>query len=941
MLCVFNRGIWGNAFLLLYLITSLIISKPAHAETQLNYEKALSAYKAQRFDESMIYLKNALQASPDNLPSKILMGQLLTQMGQYQTAEVEFSEAIIQGADIGLFAESWGLALLKLKEFNTIIDFKQFDNFSKSQLLSWQRIRANACILAKNYDCAKESFNSIGTLSKNQVEQFNGLANIALNQKNYPLALDYLTQANGIDVNNAITWQLKGLVARNQNNLELSLNYLQKAFELDPNDPYILRNLADVYLASNNNEAAKETINTILSASPDDPFAILVNSWLLKDTQLEPKAEAKFKELAVKINNYPSELVEQDQSLLFLRALVAFRQQNFEQAERDFGKLRKFDDSDLSPIIFLARSYIALNKEKDAIVLLEENQQVLSALPDVQVMLADLYIKNNKNFKAVWLQENLEREYPKNIQVKLLAAKLLIARDKLQEGMDSLEGLLKQYPKNETVLFVHSVFCLQIGQYEKANSSISELLKIHPNDAINLNIKSAALIKLNQLDEAQTYLNKTLALQPTLLSAKFNLASTYFSQNNLGKARQLLTEILQKDAKFNAALLMLADIQLTEKQYEEAKANYRLVLLNENQNIQALEGIVSVHLAKNELEEALVQLNKLTKLQSQNPKFVIQKAQIFLTLQDKAQSQKEIDSLSKMAQNNAPLLIALSKLQLLSGEVNDAISSFGKAQALQPKSLPLALQFAELLLNNNKTDAAAKQMKLIDKSFTADETTTFLKGRLAEQQGNVEQANQFYLKTLEINDQNELALAKLYGLVVQGYPKQIFEIKIKQLVSQYPQRYFPRNLLAQYFYYSGEYEQAAVQYELLLKHPELSNKPAMLNRLALVYMPINLAKSTQYAKQAFELEQTNPSILTTYGWLLTQQNQATQGLSFLRKALARSQQNPAIHYYIAVSLEKLGLVPEAISELKTLFSKQVEFAESTEAKALYKKLTEV
>ena len=165
-----------------------------------------------------------------------------------------------------------------------------------------------------------------------------------------------MQKAGEIEPTNPITWQLKGLVARNQNKLELALEYLHRAFELEPNDPYILRNLADVYLASNNNQAAKETINIILSSSPNDPFAILVNRWLQQDTVLEAEAEKKFNELAVKISNYPTELIEQEQSLLFLRALVAFRQQNFAQAERDFIKLRKLDDSDISPILLLAKS---------------------------------------------------------------------------------------------------------------------------------------------------------------------------------------------------------------------------------------------------------------------------------------------------------------------------------------------------------------------------------------------------------------------------------------------------------------------------------------------------------------------------------------------------------------------------------------------------------
>ena len=58
------------------LLLNLGVSSIAYADSGLNYEKALSAYNEKRFDVSMVHLKNALQSSPDNLPSKILMGKL-------------------------------------------------------------------------------------------------------------------------------------------------------------------------------------------------------------------------------------------------------------------------------------------------------------------------------------------------------------------------------------------------------------------------------------------------------------------------------------------------------------------------------------------------------------------------------------------------------------------------------------------------------------------------------------------------------------------------------------------------------------------------------------------------------------------------------------------------------------------------------------------------
>jgi putative PEP-CTERM system TPR-repeat lipoprotein len=927
-----------NILVIACLTLSLHFSSFTFANTQIHYEKALSAYKEQRFDESMIHLKNALLSARENLPSKILMGQLLAQLGQFEAAEVEFAEVINQGADISLFADVWGATLMKLKAYQTIINFNQFTRFSKTQHLAWLRLRASACMSAKDYDCATQSYVDIGKFTDNKTETLNGLASVQLNLKRFEQAYEYLQQANKIEPNDPITWQLKGLVAKNKNQLELALAYLQKAFELNPDDPFILRHLADVYLAANNNEAAKDTINTILAVSPNDPFAIVVNNWLQKDTTLEEKAEKKFKELTTKINNLPDEYVRQEHSLLFLRGLINFRQQKFEDSARDFTNLRKMDDSDISPVILLAKSYIALGKEKEAIELLEESQQDLLSLPDVLVMLADLYINNGKNFKALSLLQTLQKKYPDNISIQLLDAKLRIARGQIQPGMERLDLLVSNYPENLDILLLHSILNLQTQQFSKANTSISKLLATNPNDAIKLNIKGAILIKLNQIDEAQTYIKQALDIHPNLLAAKINLASTYYLQNNNPSSIRVLDEILRDNSGYVPAVLLLAKIQFSENKLDEAQKSYRLVLINNRVNIEALEGLTTIHLARNEKKDALVQLNKLGKIDSLNPKYMIQKAQVYLSLQDSENSQYQISNLKSIAKGNAALLIALSKLQLLSGNLQEAIQSLESAQTLQPNSLKVGIQLGELLLNNDLTDDAVMQVQLLTNTFSDSPDVTFLQGRLAEQQGKVELASQYYLTTLEVNDQYELALAKLYSLISYGVAPEPFKNKIDEIILAHPERYFPRNLVAQFYYYSNNFTKAAFHYEKLLGHKDVPNRPALLNRLALVYMPTDILKSTEYAKQAYKLDDTSPEVLTTYGWLLTQQSQASTGLELLRKASARGQQSLEIHYYIAVSLEKLGLYSEAKSELETLFQKNAHFPELQQAKALYQQL---
>ena len=933
-----NVTLYGMLSKHLICLSFLLVPFSAFSATHIHFERALSAFEQDRYDESMIHLKNALKASPENLPSKILMGKLLTKIGRPALAKVEFEEALSQGADVSSFSSYLAATLFKLKAYEQLIEFDEFSNLSNNQKIDWLRIKSSACLKIKNYRCAKESFITIGELTEDSTEKLNGLAQVGLAERQYDLANNYLDQALDINPSLAISWQLKGLIAKAQKNIPDAIEYMQQAFKLSPDDPLILRHLADVYLASDHKEKAKSTINTILVTTPDDPFAILVNSWLQQDTELEAEAEARFKIMAAKIANLPNEYVEKEEALLFLRALVSFRQQNFDKAARDFTLLRKLDESDLTPVILLAKSYIALGKEKDAIALLESNQQLLNVLPDTMAMLGDLYINSGRNFKAVTLLEDLSTQHPDNLQVSLLQAKLFIARGKIEEGLSLVEGLLAKHPDDTTILFVHCILSLQSKAFFKANESIDKLLAIQPDDPLKLNIKGAIMIHLGEIEQAQIFILKALDILPNLLSAKMNLASTHFFKDEISQSEALLNEIIADDAKHLPALLLLAKIQDRKQEFSAALKNYRTILFQDRQHIEALEGLVSIYVQQNELTIAINQLNKLRTIVPNHPKYVIDKAQIYLRLKDTDNAAKEIQILENLSQNNAPLLIATHKLQVLNNDLDGAIRSISRAQMLQPQSLSIGVQFAELLLDNRKTELAASQINTLISRFSEEEDVIYLQARLAEQQGQLTKANQLYSRVLALNTSYDLALGKMYSLLAYGVSHQLFVTKVTQIVEANPERFFPRNLLAQYYYYQDDYSNAAKQYEILLTYPSLPNKAAMLGRLASVYMPSDISKSQKYAEQAYALDDTNPVILSTLGWVLTQQGQPARGLDLLRKAIARGNKNLSLHYYVAVSLAKLSLTREAKLELEKLFEQATLIPEHEQALALFNTL---
>ena len=55
-------------------VASSLIAFNSFASTSEDYEKALTAFNQNEYDEAYIHLKNSLQKDPENLAAKILMG---------------------------------------------------------------------------------------------------------------------------------------------------------------------------------------------------------------------------------------------------------------------------------------------------------------------------------------------------------------------------------------------------------------------------------------------------------------------------------------------------------------------------------------------------------------------------------------------------------------------------------------------------------------------------------------------------------------------------------------------------------------------------------------------------------------------------------------------------------------------------------------------------
>jgi Flp pilus assembly protein TadD len=183
------------------------------------YERALQSFQAQEYEASYIYLKNALQTNPKNLPAKLLMGQLLTRNGYYDEAKAEFRQAIKYKIDIHLVLVPLGNILMLNQQYQDVIDLGEGFTFNDDVNFEWKMLSAAAYNGLDKPEMAQAQYNLAIRLFKNNTPAINSSAFLDLNDNKLARAERQADKSLKLAPQDHKTWHLKGKIAEAKENL--------------------------------------------------------------------------------------------------------------------------------------------------------------------------------------------------------------------------------------------------------------------------------------------------------------------------------------------------------------------------------------------------------------------------------------------------------------------------------------------------------------------------------------------------------------------------------------------------------------------------------------------------------------------------------------------------------------------------------------------------
>lgn len=881
------------------------------------YEKAYASYQKIALDESYVHLKRSLSDNPEHLPSKILMGEVMALSGYYHDALAEYEEALGAGADANLIIESYIRVLMILEEFGKIIDITE-KRLTPSKLAFLYSAKSVAYRTRDDAENAEKYISLAYQTAPKHYVVLNNAARFYFENGDLNSAKKFIDESLNANPNVSGTYELLAMYHDAFDQEEERVNALRKGLEINDANPVLLRSLITALSSNNQYAEAKQILQNVLATSPNDPMASLLLSWV--SAQLNEGEESK-STLDKLINDLSlinkNDLATRDYTL-FVSAMANYAANNFEVA---LGQLEQYitrNPGSFDAAKLLAELYERERSFVSAANLLEPFKQEIDEDPTMIAKLCSIYVSANQNHRCNLLLERNRQRHGRDEVFIQAEAKLLTARGKLDLA---LESLTKLQSSSASVMAQKAVLAINNNDLDVASKTVEHLIEQYGDNPDFLNLQGSILQKGSRLIEAEQVYLKILRKSPTHFSANYNLAHVLYLTNRAGSAQNITDKLLANSPNNVRLLLLHAKILVKRERFNLALDALSKAQAVDAKDVDVDKAFIAVYEANDDLEQALLRVNKLIKNDITNQEFIRKRAQLNFKIGRTNEAQKDLKVLFGLMSNDSQSLFDLSDVQGQFADLDGALSSLLKADKLNPDNFFINRNIAKLAINKGDLELAKKKIAWLASQSPNNPDVLLIQGDLFLASNSKSSAAVYYQRAIQANPYLSSALIGAYQLAQEGVGTRGFEKVFDELATQPSVHVFATHLLADYYFASKQYEKAKIAYVSISAEVEYKPIPMVLNNLANIYLiEEKVDAAYNFAQQAYEMIQNNPTILDTIGWITVLRGQAPQGLSLLRQAYSMNAQDPDLRYHLAFALFKLGRNAESKRELDILLS---------------------
>jgi cellulose synthase operon protein C len=585
----------------------------------------------------------------------------------------------------------------------------------------------------------------------------------------------------------------------------------------------------------------------------------------------------------------------------------------------------------------LARVHLLRNDAKGA-------ERVLSEAPagdgeDVRGVESDLLSSSLKQItghtdEAIALLERASRSDPLNVSVKLDLARAYLIAGRNEDALRITRSLPAGAGGGRGQQL--SVLAETAGKDPaQAKRSIDALVAANPKDAGLLTVSGLYLMRTGNAASARQLLQRALGIDARLIEPRLALASISLQGGQIEAARAELQKVVELNASepvAERAYLGLAAIALRKGDRPGARNWLERSLSANPAAIQSRLVLAELAFADNEAVRANAVLEQALVVTPTRAATLYSVGQVLLRARKSAEALERFDEATRLGFADAAVGAALALDAL--GRTDEAVRRLERTLSDQPSAVrPTALLVSLQLKLQRPADALAR-VAVFEKAGADVAVVSELRGDAQVGAKRHKLAADAYERAQAARPNAALAVKLYRARLSAALPNP--EASLTAWLEAHPSEVSPRLELAEFHRIKGNRREAIEQYERLVA---ATRRPMLLNNLAWLYFEAGDGRAAELAREAHVAAPASAPIADTYGWILTQQGKAEEGLKLLEKAATAAPEDREVQYHYAAALARTGQAQRASAALRKLLDADDSFPSRTEAQALLSSLT--
>ncbi len=848
-------------------------------------DEAIQAYiSAQNLDDkSTIYIDKASQLAPDNLDLLVLKMRMLLNAGNIDEASQILASLINREPNR---AELW-IIKVELDMHKNDID-GALNSVDKAISIypdnsDYYVLKGNIIMEEKKWDLALNCYNIALTKDPNHINALTGKANTLAMLNKVPDLLEVRRRISAVDPDNNENWKQRMFLAKSLNLYDEANICAEAVLKRDPNDL-----------------EARDIITDIKFGT-------------------KPDTESKMDEVQMQ----PSFDLSADEEKLRI--------------------LKESGDIDGS-----------INCAKD----------MLSKDPNNKVAILEIarfYSMNNAMDEGLTYFDKYVKLYPDDVNVSMERATLLYSLKRYDEAIAATDAILNKHESGEVWLLKGQI--LQEYASTKNNVDKADIYKEVEN-AFNsglrlyghavprlLEAKGKFYLTTGRYSESLSVFELLTSTSPLNIDGIIGMANSFIGLKNYPKALDMIDKALQYETQNIELWKTRGNCYEEMSQFENALSSYKQALVIKPDNTELMGLILKLLIKLNRNDEALSWVNNLLAYRKDYYLYAV-KGDILVSL-SRINEAIDVYKIGVSVSNDIDLMVNLAKAEYIAGNIADTDNLCKEILEMDENNINALSLHAHILYGENKFEEA---LKIVNNVLEVDKKNLdILKLKLfilKELRMNGE-----YLKLIDliisIDSSDSSLLLEKAKAIIKTDKKEEAEDLLKKVISANPQNRIALVTLAELYLSEKKYNEALnlgeilvaadnnsydgwnIKTNALVEMDRLNDAMTLLNN-ALVSSPHNngllviggnvLFKKGRrdeaeiYYRRALEVDPENINALKGIGKLKLQLNNIKGAKEFVLKALKKGETDPELWLMLATINEQMGLLDDAIDDLKKVIN---------------------